>query len=138
MQEVNGNSGFYSYQLGISIPILSGKNYGRTKAARIETEIAEQTARYRETELQSEYRQALQEYQKWKNSWQYYEDEALPLAAEQQRGALLALNEGAVEYVVFIQMLDEVVQVELNALDALENYLQALAELQFYLNNKAN
>ena len=120
------------------MPILSGKNYGRTKAARIETEIAEQTARYRETELQSEYRQALQEYQKWKNSWQYYEDEALPLAAEQQRGALLALNEGAVEYVAFIQMLDEVVQVELNALAALENYLQAQAELQFYLNPKAN
>ena len=42
------------------------------------------------------------------------------------------------EYVAFIQMLDEVVQVELNALDALENYLQASADLQFYLNTKAN
>lgn len=138
MQEVNGNSGFYSYQAGISIPILSGRTYGKAKAAKIEIAIAEQSARYREAELQAGYRQALQEYQKWKRSWQFYKDEALPLAEKQQKGALLALNEGAVEYVAFIQMLDEVVQVELNALDALENYLQALADLQFYLNTKSN
>lgn len=138
MQKVNGNSGFYSYKAGISIPFLSGKTYGNVKAARIETEIAEQSARFREAELQAEYRQALQEFKKWKNSWQYYKEEALPLAAEQQKGALLALNEGALEYVAFIQMLDEVVQLELDAVDALENYLYALAKLQFYLNTKTN
>lgn len=138
MQKVNGNSGFYSYKAGISIPFLSGKTYGNVKASRIETEIAEQSARYREAELQAEYRQALQEFEKWKNSWQFYKEEALPLAAEQQKGALLALNEGALEYVAFIQMLDEVVQLELDAVDALENFLYALAKLQFYLNTKTN
>ncbi|MBZ9731102.1 CusA/CzcA family heavy metal efflux RND transporter [Salegentibacter sp. JZCK2] len=135
-QEVNGNSGFYSYQAGISIPFLSGETYGRAQAARIETEIARQTATFREDQLQAEFAQALQNYQKWKTSWEYYEEEALPLSAEQQKGALLAFNEGAIEYVAFIQILDDVVQVELSALEALEEYLQALAQLQFYLNNK--
>ena len=135
-QEVNGNSGFYSYQAGISIPFLSGETYGRAQAAKIGTKIAQQTANFREKQLQADFAQALENYQKWKTSWEYYEEEALPLSAEQQKGALLAFNEGAIEYVAFIQILDDVVQVELSALEALEEYLQALAQLQFYLNNK--
>ncbi|HET8753240.1 MAG TPA: TolC family protein, partial [Salinimicrobium sp.] len=135
-QEVNGVSGFYSYQAGISIPILSGETYGKTQAAKIETKIAQQAANFKEEQLQAAFAQTLQNYQKWKTSWEYYEDEALPLSVEQREGALLAFNEGAMEYVAFIQILDDVVQVELNALEALEEYLQALAELEFYLNNK--
>ena len=134
-QEVHGNSGFYSYQGGITIPFLSGEIYGRTKAARIETEIAENTAAFEEQQLQLRYAQALRDYEKWKSSLKFYQKEALPLTTEQQKGALLAFNEGAVEYVEFIRILDDVVKVELNALDALQEYLDALTKLEYFLND---
>lgn len=137
-QEVNGNGGFYSFQAGISIALLSGKSYGQAKSARIETEIATQSAAYRTAELQSDYRLALQNYQKWNASWKFYKEQALPLAIEQQKGALFAFNEGAIEYVSFIQMLDKVVELELDALDALKNYLEARAALEFFVNDKSN
>lgn len=137
-QEVNDNGGFYSFQAGISIPLLSGKYYGQTKAARIETEMATQAAAYNTAELQSEYRLALQNYQKWNESWEFYKNQALPLAKQQQKGAVLAFNEGAIEYVSFIQMLDKVVKLELDALDALEKYLEARAALEFFVNDKSN
>lgn len=134
-QEVNGNSGFYSYQAGISIPLLSGEAYGSTRAAKIGMEIAERAAAFEKKELQSEFAQSIEKYKKWKMSWDFYQEEALPLAAEQRAGALLAFNEGAIEYVAFIQILDDVVQVELKALEALHQTLEAAAELQFFLNN---
>jgi cobalt-zinc-cadmium resistance protein CzcA len=137
-QEVNDNGGFYSFQAGISIPILSGKSYGQTKAARIEAEIATQSAAYHTAALQSNYRTALQDYLKWEESWSFYENQALPLAEEQQRAALMAFNEGAIAYVQFIQMLDKVVELELDALQALENYLEARATLEYFANDKTN
>jgi cobalt-zinc-cadmium resistance protein CzcA len=136
MQEVHGSSGFYSYQAGVSIPILSGGTYGRAKAAKIGVEIAERTAGFQKRELQSQFLRAVENYKKWKTSWDYYEATALPLTAEQRTGALLAFNEGAIEYVAFIQILDDVVQTELKALEALNNTLEAANRLQFFLNNK--
>src|SRR5690606_9202540 len=41
LQRVNGNSGFYSYQAGISIPFLSGSNKAHIRSAKIDKEIAE-------------------------------------------------------------------------------------------------
>ena len=77
----------------------------------------------------------MQNYKKWKISWEFYRDEVLPLLEEQRQGSLLAFNEGAIEYVAFIQNLDNAVQSELKALEAYENYQLAIAEIQFYLNN---
>ena len=99
--------------------------------------MAERAASFQKQELQSEYLQAVEQYQKWKVSWEFYTAEALPLAAEQRAGALLAFNEGAIEYVSFIQLLEDIVQVELKALEALHKYLEAKTKLQFFINNKS-
>lgn len=136
IQEINGIGGFYSFQGGISIPVLSGESYGKADAAEIGVKIAQKSADYKKEQLQASFRQAIQNYQKWKTSWEYYLQEALPLSVEQRKGALLAFNEGAIEYVAFIQILNDVVEVELNAVRALEEYLKAMAELEFFLTNK--
>lgn len=135
LQKVNSASGFYNYQAGISIPILSGAEYADVKAARIEKEMAEESAAFAKEQVQSEFLVTLQNFKKWKTSWEFYRDEVLPLLEEQRQGSLLAFNEGAIEYVAFIQNLDNAVQSELKALEAYENFQIALAELQFYLNN---
>ncbi len=133
-QEVNGVSGFYSYQAGISIPILSGAAYGEAKAAKIEREIAERAASFQKKQVVSDFEIALSNYKRWKASWIFYRDEMLPLLEEQRAGSLLAFNEGAIEYVAFIQNLDNALESELKALQAFENYQIALAELEFYIN----
>jgi len=132
LQRVNGNSGFYSYQAGISIPLFSGTERSQAKAAKIDSEIARTNADYTQRQLQSKFQQAVQSYQKWEASWQFYRDKALPLAEEQRKGALLAYKEGAVDYAAFTQIIRDAINTEMDALDALDNYLKSVFELQYF------
>ena len=132
LQKVNGNSGFYSYQAGISIPLFSGTQRSQAKAAKIDSEIAKANADFTQRQLQSAYQQTIQAYQKWEASWQFYKEKALPLAEEQRKGALLAYKEGAVDYAAFTQIIRDAIQTEMDALDALDNYLKSVFELQYY------
>ncbi|MCL6219475.1 CusA/CzcA family heavy metal efflux RND transporter [Zunongwangia pacifica] len=134
-QEVQGTDGFYSYQAGISIPFLSGKSYGDARAAKIETEIVNREANFKNQQFLVQQQQAQQNYESWKVNWQYYQDGALNVAKEQRKGALLAYNEGALDYVAFIQNLEEALKTELDAIEAVKAYLLAYAEMKFYLGN---
>ncbi len=132
LQRVNGSSGFYTYQAGISLPLFSRAERSQVKAAKLESEIAKANANFTKRQLQSEYRQAVEAYQKWEASWQFYKDKALPLAEEQRQGALLAYKEGAVDYAAFTQIIRDAIQTEMDALNALDNYLKSVFELQYF------
>ncbi|WP_209403679.1 CusA/CzcA family heavy metal efflux RND transporter [Pseudozobellia sp. WGM2] len=132
LQQVNGSSGFYTYQAGISLPLFSGTERSQAKAAKLDSEIAKTNAEFAKRQLQSEYRQSIQAYQKWEASWQFYKNKALPLAKEQREGALLAYREGAVDYAAFTQIIRDAIQTEMDALDSLDNYLKSVFELQYF------
>ena len=132
LQKVNDVDGFYSYQAGISVPLLSGTERSRAKAAKINSEIAKTNADFTQRQLRSEYQQAVQSYKKWKSSWQFYEQKALPLAEAQRKGALLAYTEGAVDYAAFTQIIRDAIQTEIDTLEALDNYLTSVFELQYF------
>ena len=134
LQRVNGNSGFYTYQAGITVPLFSGPVRSRAKAAKLDAQIAETDAAYKQSELQSQYTQAMQNYVRWRDTWFFYKTEALPLAIDQRKGALLAYKEGALDYAAFTQIIRDAIQTEMDALDALDNYLKALFELQYFQN----
>lgn len=72
---------------------------------------------------------------KWFNSWIYYRDKALPLAAEQQKGTITAYREGAIDYVTFLQNMRETIQIEVDSWDAFGNYLDSRFQLAYYLQN---
>ncbi|TDY11406.1 CusA/CzcA family heavy metal efflux RND transporter [Meridianimaribacter flavus] len=132
LQKVNGNSGFYTYQAGISIPFLSGSNKARIKSAKIDNAIAESNLLFKKQELQSQYAQAKENYLKWKLSWEFYETQVLPLTKDQKSGALLAYKEGEIDYTTFTQLVKEAVQSELEAQNALFNYLESAFQLQYF------
>ena len=132
-QQIGGRSGFYSYQVGINFPLLPFAERGRAQSARIEREIAEQNLRRTQLELQAGYGSLLEEYRKWLNSWQYYQQEALPLAVQQRNVAIIAYREGAIDYIGFLQIIRDAIQVEFNAQEALGNYLDTKARLIYFI-----
>ncbi|MGY0392203.1 CusA/CzcA family heavy metal efflux RND transporter [Bizionia sp. KMM 8389] len=134
LQKVNGNSGFYTYQAGLSIPFLSGTNKARIKTARIDKEIAAVNTAFKKKEVVSKYVQSQENYQKWKTSWIFYKDEVLPLVKEQKTGALLAYKEGEIDYASFTQLIKDAIQSELDAEIALTNYLESTFQLQYFKN----
>lgn len=132
LQKVNGNSGFYSYQAGISIPFLSGSNKAQIRSAKIDKDIAETNLALKKQEAQSRFVQAKENYLKWKTSWEFYKTQVLPLTKEQKTGALLAYKEGEIDYTAFTQLIKEAVQSELEAQTALTNYLGSTFQLQYF------
>ncbi|HAJ81898.1 MAG TPA: CusA/CzcA family heavy metal efflux RND transporter, partial [Zunongwangia profunda] len=134
-QEVQGVDGFYTYQAGVSIPFLSGKSYGDARAAKIETQIVNRKANFKKQQFLVQLQQAKRNYESWKDNWQYYQKAALKVAKEQRKGALLAYKEGALDYVAFIQNLEEALRTELDAIEAAKSYLLAYADMKFYLGN---
>lgn len=133
LQEIAGQSGFYSYQVGINIPLFFLPELGRSQSAKVEREIAEQNLYRTRIELQSNYNSLLEEYRKWLYSWQYYQDEALPLAIQQREGAVIAYQAGAIDYVTFIQNVRSAIEVEINSWNALSSYLNSRARLTYFL-----
>ena len=132
LQRVNGNSGFYTYQAGISIPFLSGSNKAQIRSAKIDKEIAETNVAFKKQEVQSRFIQAKENYVKWKTSWEFYKDQVLPLTKDQKTGALLAYREGEIDYTAFTQLIKEAIQSELEAQTALVNYLESIFQLQYF------
>ena len=135
VQRVNGQSGFYTYQLGIRIPLFFGPELGRTQSARVAREIAGHQLRQTQLELNTAYQEVQQQYLKWRNSWNYYQEEALPLAQEQRAGAVLAYREGAIDYVTFLQNIRDAIRIEVDAWDAFGNYLDYRYQLEYYLSD---
>ena len=56
----------------------------------------------------------------------------LPLVKEQKEGALLAYKEGEIDYTGFTQIIKEAIQSELEAQEALINYLESTFQLQYF------
>ena len=132
-QKIDGQTGFYQYQVGISIPLFFGPELGRAQSARIEREIARENLAQTRLELESDYLAAHEQYLKWLNSWTYYQEEALPLAREQRAGAIIAYQEGAIDYVTFLQNIRDAVRIEINAWDSFGSYLDSRSLLEYYL-----
>ena len=135
MQRVNGTSGFYSYQAGLSIPFLSGVTKAQIKTTKIDKEIAASKATYAKKQMESEFYQTIENYKKWSSSWLFYKDQVLPLAKEQRKGALFAYKEGALDYNGFTQLIKAAIQTELDAQSAFKNYMNSLFQVQYYNQN---
>ncbi|MDX6747366.1 CusA/CzcA family heavy metal efflux RND transporter [Polaribacter sp. PL03] len=134
LQNVNGNSGFYTYQAGISIPFLSGTTKANIRTAKIDKQIAETNIQFRQNEVESKFIQARENYLKWKTSWLFYKEQVLPLTKDQKTGALFAYKEGEIDYSAFTQLIKEAIQSEIEAQTALANYLESTFELQYFKN----
>ncbi len=132
LQRVNGENGFYSYQAGISVPLLSGTYKSQKKAAKINNQIAKIQFNLRIKQMESNYQRALHTYQKWLKSWLFYKNDVLPLTKEQRDGALLAYKEGAIDYLSFTYIINKAIQSETEAIDAFDKYLKAFFKLQYY------
>ncbi|PTB96633.1 CusA/CzcA family heavy metal efflux RND transporter [Marivirga lumbricoides] len=135
IQEIGGQADFYQYQIGISIPLFFMPLKGEVESAIIEQEIATQQLQQLKYELKSDFNALLQQYQKWLSSWKFYQNEAIPLSRKQREAAILAVREGAISYMEFIQHMNEAISVELKAQDALKEYLIAKFQMEYYLNS---
>ncbi|MDR9442846.1 MAG: CusA/CzcA family heavy metal efflux RND transporter [Schleiferiaceae bacterium] len=132
-QNVAGQNGFFTYQVGLNIPLFFLPEMGQMQAAKVQKAIAEQNRLESQMQLKAAYRQEWENYQKWQKSWRYYQESALPLAEAQQKGAIAAYRSGASDYVAFLQNLSAALQLKSQSWSAFAEYQTSRLELEYYL-----
>jgi cobalt-zinc-cadmium resistance protein CzcA len=55
------------------------------------------------------------------------------MAREQQTGAVFAYEEGAIDYVTFLQNMREAIRIEVDSWNAFGNYLDSRYQLEYFL-----
>ncbi|MDD7885422.1 CusA/CzcA family heavy metal efflux RND transporter [Flavivirga sp. 57AJ16] len=132
-QKIAGQSGFNSFQMGIKMPLVFNKAKGTSKASKINKAIIEQENRVKQAQFESTFYAMLSKYEQLEASWQYYKNEALPLAIEQRHGASLSYKEGALDYIGFLQNMKAAIQLEINTWKILQDYLESKIQLEYFL-----
>ena len=135
-QKIASQSGFNSFQVGVKIPLIFNKAKGQSKASKINRAIIEQENMTKQTQFKSTFYAMLSKYEQLEASWQYYKNEALPLAIEQRNGATLSYKEGAMDYIAFLQNMKAAIQLEINTWNILQDYLESKIQLEYFLTPK--
>lgn len=134
IQDIQGQSGFYSYQVGISFPLIFNSVSGDIGAAEQDFVIAEQTLIMKEMEFSANYKSQLLEMKKWETSFEYYENEAMPLVMDIKEKSFQRYQNGEIDYTDFVQSIREVIEIEANYIDAMKNFYNSYLNLIYYTN----
>lgn len=130
-QSVDGQSGFYGWEAGISVPLLFFSQSGKTKAARLDYEIAGQDFRQKKLELNASYKELYSKYNTVIEVLDYYTGEALPLANEQIKAANLGYRLGSLDYIQFIQNVESAMRTRMEYLRSLGDYFEIKEQLKY-------
>ena len=135
-QTIAAQKGFYTYQIGVNIPLIFNRQLGKTQAAKIARKIAKENYQQQEMEFEMEVNSTYEDYQKWRNTWVYYQEEALPMAQLQRKSAITAFEEGAIDYTQFLQTVRTAIRIEIDAWSALDKYLIQRYLIEYYQESK--
>ncbi|MBX0334663.1 CusA/CzcA family heavy metal efflux RND transporter [Pontibacter sp. HSC-14F20] len=122
---------FTGYEVGIAVPLWFGAQRSRIKAARINEEAVKSQVRYQQQVLLTELQNLAQELQKHSNTLAYFEQSALRQAEQLNKAAELSFQTGDIDYVEYVQALDQAFQLRSNYLNALREYNQTIISLEF-------
>jgi cobalt-zinc-cadmium resistance protein CzcA len=141
-QTVNGSERYFGrdyrfqgLQVGVSIPLWIFPQRERIKGAEINRQIAQSNFDYERKNLEGQYKQAIEQYLKFKNSLNYYQQNGLPTADLIIQNAQKGFQSGAIGYVEVFQALNQALSVKFSYLDVLNEYNQALISIEYLLSN---
>jgi cobalt-zinc-cadmium resistance protein CzcA len=138
VQDINGVSQtfgigdrFTGIQAGIAIPLFFAPYSSKTKAAKINEQIAQTNAEYYQKSILGSYQELLSEYTKYNTSLDYYETQAISEADFIIEQSTRSYKAGAMDYIDYAQNLNRAVEIKQNYLDALNNYNQTIINIEF-------
>ncbi len=131
-----GSSRFHGVSVGIAFPLFIQPHLAKIKANQAIKNQAQANFELYQKNLEGQYIQAFQEYQKFKKSMEYYEKNALPTAEIISYNALKNYQSGNIGYNEFSQGLNRALTIQTNYLTVLSKYNQSIINIEFLLGNK--
>lgn len=134
---LGSNSGLsqnlYAYQIGLKIPLFFSGNASKIKASKIAADVSQQQAEDYKIHLNSRKLQLLNEVSKYEEALSYYETEGKSLSEEILKTANIGFKNGEIDFFQFIQSLENAYEIELQYLQNLNNYNQAVIALNYLI-----
>jgi cobalt-zinc-cadmium resistance protein CzcA len=134
---LGSNSGLsqnlYAYQIGLKIPLLFSGNASKIKASKIAADVSQRQAEDYEIHLNSRKVQLLNEVSKYEDALQYYETEGKSLSEEILKTANISFKNGEIDFFQYIQSLENAYEIELQHLENLNNYNQAVIAINYLI-----
>jgi cobalt-zinc-cadmium resistance protein CzcA len=134
---LGSNSGLsqnlYAYQIGLKIPLLFSGNASKIKASKIAADVSQQQAEDYKIHLNSRKLQLLNEVSKYEEALSYYETEGKSLSEEILKTANIGFKNGEIDFFQYIQSLENAYAIELQHLENLNNYNQAVIALNYLI-----
>lgn len=128
---------FMGFEVGVSVPLFFWEQKSKTKAARREVEIARIEQEDALLSMQKQYRTFLNDYYKAKDALDYYRTAGIQQADDISRISQISYEKGEINYIEYIQNLKSAVEIQLQYVNAVNDYNQAVILLN-YLQGKTN
>ncbi len=126
---------FHTVQAGIAFPLFNAPIKAKLRAAAINQDIA----RINEDELS---KQLIADLFKWSSAYQqkkealtYYQTRGIEQARTIASSAQLSFEKGAIDYLQWSVLMNQVIQIRLGYIDALRAYNEAAIQLSYYFTN---
>ena len=129
---------FSGFQVGVAIPIWFGPHQGRARAAEYTRRAAESRHTSTRRTMEGQHQQAIQSYEKNKNSLAYYKESGLPNAELILKQSQAAFRNGEIGYAEYLLGLRNANSIKENYLQTLNDYNQSILFIEFLSGNKSN
>jgi cobalt-zinc-cadmium resistance protein CzcA len=126
---------FSSVQLGVAVPLFFGAQKNRVAASRIQEQKAQAEYQSGLQALQSRYKQAAAEVNKYLVLVAWYEKTGLPNAELILKTANLQFIGGQINYLEYVLLINQVIALRNEYIDAVNNLDQAIIQINSLQNN---
>jgi len=126
---------FSSFQATVSIPLWIKPEKAKVDAAKFNQQKAEENAKYGQELLFGEYERVVQEYLKFKTALSFYEDKALPQADLILSNSRKSFENGAIDYVEYVQNLTTGIDIKTKYLNLLNQYNKTIIAIEYLAGN---
>ncbi|HDZ14478.1 MAG TPA: CusA/CzcA family heavy metal efflux RND transporter, partial [Pricia sp.] len=121
-------------QAGVSVPLWFGANKSKINAAKTETMIvADESENYR-IQLETKYEGLQSDLKKFREAVDYYENSGKKLSKELSTSASKAFQNGEIDFLQFVQLLESAKTIEITYLQNLNEYNTTVLELNYLTN----
>jgi cobalt-zinc-cadmium resistance protein CzcA len=128
-------SRFGVYQFGLSLPLFNGSAKAKIKTAELDVQISQLEQNRQAALLNAQLSKLISKYQQAQKSYQYFHNEALPIANELYQEASVRLKNGDISFSEWNGLLGQSLQIKLALVSSIYEMQMAMAEY-YYLTEK--
>ncbi len=125
---------FSAVQVGVGIPIFTKAQKTKISSAKFNKQVVQSSYSIALQTLQSDYQQAINQYNKYLHTVAYYEKAALKNAQLITTTANQQLTAGNINYLEWVQLINQATVVKSDYVEAVRNLNEAIIQLNYFIN----